>query len=297
MVKTLHRGYYKITLSIIRMLILIIAVGQFAFLLRGSLNLVSAEPNVSILSSSGFLNSIEHYSVVGEIKNTGDKSIGNITLEATFYDANHNVVSTVDSQSALASLPLDRKSPFVVYLNDPAKASMVKTYEVLVKSYQEVPTREGSVTIVSNKYDNQSIYGVVENEGYLPAKLVRVYATFYDENETVVDVSMSSVSLEIARASNDLYEIEYPPRDVLNRTIFDRAEWYSLTAESNEYSAKEEVGLTPFALGETPGGDNSIFYIFAILVGISGATLLVVFLIAKVRERSRKRRRFKRIEK
>jgi hypothetical protein len=251
---------------------------------------------VSILSSSGFLNSLEHYSVVGEIENTGDKSIGNITLEAIFYDANHNVVSTEDSKSALASLSLGRKSPFVIYLSDRAKASMVKTYEVLVKSYQEMPTREGSVTIVSNKYDNQSIYGVVENEGYLPATLVRVYATFYDENETVVDVSMSSVSLEIARASNDIYEVEYPPRDIMNRTIFERAEWYSLTAESKEYSAKEEIGLTPFALAETPGGDNSIFYVFAILVGISAATLLVVFLIAKVRERSRKRRRLKRIE-
>lgn len=296
MVKTLHWGYTRITLSVTRILILIIAVGQFAFLLRGSLNLANAEPDLSMLSSSGFLNSIGHYSVVGEIQNDGDKNLGNITLEATFYDANHNVVSSVDSQSTLSSLPSGRKSPFVIYLNDQTKALTVKTYEVLVKSYQETAEWGKSVTIVSNKYDNQSIYGVVENEGYLAANFVRVYATFYDENETVVDVSMSSVFLKINRASNEIYEIEYPPRDILNRTIFQRAEWYSLTAESNEYSAKEEIGLSPFALPEEPE-DNSIFYIFAILVGISAATLLIVFLIAKTREKTRKRRRFKNIQK
>jgi hypothetical protein len=132
---------------------------------------------------------------------------------------------------------------------------------------------------------------VIENKGYGSASFVRVYATFYDENKTVVDVSTSSMFTSMERATTEIYEVGYPGVDALNRSIFERARWYSLTAESLEYGLEAEIALTYFTSPENgaEADGNYIFYVFAILVGISAAGLLMVFLIAKAREKAKRR--------
>jgi len=235
------------------------------------------------------MTSIGYYRVVGEIENVGDRNFGNIILEVKFYETNNNMVCSVNSSSTLSALPPGRKSSFSIYLNNKTQSLMVNSYEVHVISYQETPALEKKLNIISHKYDNESIYGVIENKGYNKASYVRVYATFYDENKTVVDVSTSTMFGSMERATTEIYEILYLGLDVSDRSIFQRARWYSLTAESREYSIEAEIGLTYFALPEK-ADDYYIFYLFAILVGISAASLLMAFVIAKTREKARRRR-------
>lgn len=283
-----------IAFSTVKILILLIVLNQFAFLQCGLLIRVNADLAIDILSSKGFLTPIGYYQVTGEIKNVGDTNFGKIILNVDFYDDNNNMICSVNSSSTLSALPPGRKSPFSIYLTNDAQSLMVKSYEVQVMSYQETPMLEKKLVIVSYDYDNESIYGAIENVGYTNATYVRLFATFYDENETVVDVSMSSMFISMERATTEYYEILYPGPDTLNRSIFQRAQWYSLTGESREYSVENETELSYFALPEDGTNDStndySIFYIFAVLVGISAAGLLTAFVIAKSRQKAKRRR-------
>jgi tetrahydromethanopterin S-methyltransferase subunit B len=236
------------------------------------------------------MTSIGYYRVVGEIENVGDRNFGNIILEVNFYEADGNMIRSINSSSTLSSLSPDRKSSFGVYLTDEAQSLMVNSYEVHVINYTETTPLEKKLNFIYYKYDNVSIYGEIENKGYEEAKFVRIFATFYDENETVVDTGAFMIN-SMERATTMSFEVAYPGVDALNRSIFERARWYSLTAESREYGLDPEVPLTYFTFPENgaEADGNYIFYVFAILVGISAAGLLTVFLIAKAREKAKRR--------
>jgi PKD repeat protein len=142
------------------------------------------------------------------------------------------------------------------------EASRVRSYDVSIISYVETnQAKPYSLSIEPQKvrYDNTTIYGIIENNGYVAANKTMVYATFYDKDGTVVDMSSTDPGTveDIPKAQNTWFMIGH----YVLSNIFERARWFSLTAECLQYSLEKETGLLrflppPFVIFSVDPGTN-----------------------------------------
>jgi hypothetical protein len=243
---------------------------------------VNAAISVDILSYKGGLTPDNFYRVIGEVKNTGDQSVENITLKVSLYDSNHQTIKVLEEPTEVQVLLPERKSPFSIYFNNQTLAPLVSTCEASIIHYDESAGKPTGLEIVWHGFDNTSIYGQIRNPESSTANSVAVWATFYDTNLQVVDVSYDGGIAFLTSHSDEQFEIMFPSLD-----IFERAKYYSLTAESTEYAVEKETTLMQLS----PEENFDIFYFFAILVGVSAIIILVSILIARIRSKKNPRRR------
>jgi PKD repeat protein len=205
---------------------------------------VEAQAEVEILTHSGYITPLGMYRVVGEAKNLGSRFLGPVDLNFTFYDANNSIIPTLtkNGTTVLDVLSPNRTSPFSCYVT--TQVEMIRSYSVSVIGYTTATAKPYDLNIVAHSYDNTSIYGVIENRGYVNASNTIVFATFYDENKNVVDESATEPGSidDIGRAYTTVFHISH----FVLPHIFERARWYSLTAECEQYALMEEAGLTRF---------------------------------------------------
>ena len=90
----------------------------------------------SVLSKTGSLNSIGYYEVVGEVKNTGSKSVTYVRVDITCYDSAGKVVATSFTYSDPKDLSAGQTAPFKAYVTDKNVASKIVSFEVQVQCQQ-----------------------------------------------------------------------------------------------------------------------------------------------------------------
>jgi PKD repeat protein len=239
----MHRNRNAIPVFPIKVLVLILVVSLFFCLSRVLFAEVKAETEVQILSHSGYTTPENMFRVVGEVTNLGNRFLGPVFLNFTFYDTGNNIILSKNDSIILSVLAPNRTSPFTSYVVG-NQASMVSSYSVSVASYSLATARPYDLNIVAQKYDNTSVYGVIENRGYVNVSSTMVYATFYDDSKKVVDSSSTDPGAieDIERGKSTAFEISH----LVLPHIFERAKWYSLTAECLQYSLMQEEGLVRF---------------------------------------------------
>jgi hypothetical protein len=215
--------------------------------LNGALLRVSsaeASTDIEILSYKGFLTSFETYRVAGEVKNVGNETYS-IFLNVILYDKNNNVIISKEVQTELSAVGPNRTSPFALQLTDKSQSSNVSRCEVTLSRYEQTQPKEGKLKLQS-AIGYSGIAGEISNQGNSTANKVVVFATFYDEDGNVVEITSSEVIFSINSYSSEVFTIYYPSPDISNKNIFSRSRWYSLTTESMEYAIYEETGLIEF---------------------------------------------------
>jgi hypothetical protein len=238
-----------------------------------------------VISHKGFLTT-EGFRVVGEVENSGSQSLTNVTLEYKFYDSNNQTIQTLEYPTALDVIPPGRKSPISIYLSNQTEASRVKTYEVNVVSYQECPKKPAELNITWIAYDNVSIYGGIRNYALNGTRFAVVFATFYDENRSVVDVSSSEYIMDFSAQSDEQFEIY-----LLSEDVFKSPTWFSLTAESVDYSAMAETSLVRLTLNPPHENSPTDYFWLGVLVGIPAIAVLAVFLVTRRKRKKSPRKR------
>ncbi len=244
---------------------MILAICQVTFLSRISIAEETSGTDVQLLSYSGFPTPEGMYRVAGEVVNNGSKVLGNVTLDVTSYDANNLVISKNQTVLSLATLRPGRKSPFVMYLagQDQTKVSRCT---VSVLAADQVSLKPSMLDLIGVKNSEKSVYGVLYNAGD-DSRYPAVYSTFYDVNKTVVEVvdsSDSGLGVTLTGGSSTYFEINFPRLDISNRSLFQKAQWFSVTAETRNYSIIAEVGyirLVPPPVANFTMDPPSDFYV------------------------------------
>lgn len=242
----MHRDEYSLPRFPKEAIILVLLISQLACLSRVTVVNVRAQVDeVQILSHSGSTTPQGWYRVVGELKNFGDRFLS-VTVNFNYYDANGSLIVSKNSSTALTVISPNRTAPFGNYLTNP-EASRVRSYDISIISYVETnQAKPYSLSIEPQKvrYDNTTIYGIIENNGYVAANKTMVYATFYDKDGGVVDLSSTDPGTveDIPKAQNTWFMIGH----YVLSNIFERAKWFSLTAECLQYSLEKETGLLRF---------------------------------------------------
>jgi hypothetical protein len=213
-------------------------------LLPVSLAEIDVDKEIEILSYTGFIDSLRWYRVVGEVKNVGSKTLGDVNVTVTLYDSNNHIIVSRQVQTELSVVEPNRITPFTFYLTDVTQSSIVDRCEAKVSSCNEAQPKEAKLKLYSI-YNPQAITGEINNEGTSETVHVTVIATFYDQNKRVIETGSTDI-YRLGSYQSESFTIYYPPPDISNKSIFERARWYSITAESYEYVIDKETGLIDF---------------------------------------------------
>lgn len=244
------------------------------FLISPSILVTESAQQVVILSHCGFVAyNNDYYIIAGEVQNTGSVSVREVNINATLYNAQDEILANVSSVAFLTVMLPGRKAPFVLMWLGGEKALQVVRYTLAAPSYSlHLEDKPQKLEILWSTYSFPSVEGGIINLGDENATAVKIIATFYDENGTVVAAN-SDLYARIAFDSQQEFEVQYP---FLEDDLMARAKSYELTAESREYALKISQ----------EDGTNYYIYIFAAVVAISAISIVAIL---KTRKKSRRK--------
>jgi len=206
---------------------------------------VNAEYNVVAMSDSSFISELSgYYCIYGEVQNIGDTAVQSVTITATYYDSNDNILTTDYGVSVLDVLLPNAKSAFGIILLNEADVEQIDHYTLNVTYTDFTYTIEQALNIKSHSsYISSSnrihITGEITNNGNEASPWTQLFATFYDSNGEVVGNDMTVLEPhDIPAGTTQSFDMEYTDDEITPRVAS-----YRLTAESspNKYTVITEV--------------------------------------------------------
>ncbi|HDQ06954.1 MAG TPA: hypothetical protein ENN36_09600 [Candidatus Bathyarchaeota archaeon] len=202
---------------------------------------VQAAGDVRIVTHSSFYTSLNTLYIVGEVENTGDMATEFTKVNATFYDAEDQIIDTRIGYATLDVLLPGRKSPFYVMLFEDDMSLAVDDYSLTVSWKDREAGKEEGLEILSfsdhmDDWDFLHVTGEIRNTGSTTATDVKVHATFYDSEGTVVGRNEESAEpTTLSPDQTGTFDIQ-----LIYAHQIEKVASYSLTAESEEYALVPE---------------------------------------------------------
>ncbi len=167
------------------------------------------ESVVKIVAKRGYITSNGFPTIVGFVKNTGQKNIKDVKIVATFYcnkgrliGEKEDIPAVIYTYSELTVLAPNEMSPFKISLTpekvkelENFQVDKIKKYKVEVVGYNftdetpytdfEVLASKGGITGDTGCY---VVSGEIKNTGQRTAEQVKVIGVFYDDQGRIIDV-------------------------------------------------------------------------------------------------------------
>lgn len=96
------------------------------------------EGQLEIVNTTSYLDNYNDYNVVGEIKNSTNRTLENITLELSITDSDGNQIESVEIQPFIYTLSPKTSSPFGYYIS--VDDQQPADFKVSIKSYDQTST-------------------------------------------------------------------------------------------------------------------------------------------------------------
>jgi hypothetical protein len=180
------------------------------------------------------------FHVVGEVQNVIEENIKDVSIKIIFYDEYGAVINADYIHSKFKMLDIltpGQKAPFEKVLLDEEASNRVARYEFLVEcnitmeepAMLEIPSHSSSISPSGRCFE---IVGEVENIESENIEDATVFATFYDQQGTVIGATPSSYGeIDILVPGQKLpFSLSYYGRE----GITERIQSYSLCAEGTK---------------------------------------------------------------
>jgi hypothetical protein len=139
------------------------------------------------------------FHVVGEVQNVIEENIKDVTIKIIFYDEYGAVIDADYMYSEFKMLDIltpGQKAPFEKVLLDAEASKKVARYEFLVESnitmeepaLLEIPNHSSHMSSLGTCFE---VVGEVENIGSENVEDTKIFATFYDQQGTVIGATLS----------------------------------------------------------------------------------------------------------
>lgn len=202
---------------------------------------VQAESEVVIVSDSSFYTITNMLYIVGEVENTGDVATKFTKINATFYDAEDQVIDTKVGYASLDILLPGRKAPFYVMMDEADGSLSVDDYSLTISWRDCEEGKEIGLEVTSSDdnidaLDYFHVTGEIKNIGTETATEVTVCTTFYDSEGTVIGRDWGEVE------PTDLEPNQTATFDstLIYSELIEQVASYSITAESENYALVPE---------------------------------------------------------
>src|SRR5512133_1142386 len=152
----------------------------------------SAEQNFTFQKKSFSVDESKLAHVFGEIKNTSNKPVTDIIVQASFYDSHHTLLNKFKRSTDIRTLNPGDITPFGILYYDLKTVDLISSY-TLSASGKDTGAKPKALHIESynSRIDILGFYyvnGIVSNKGPGPATDTLVVATMYDKNGNIVSI-------------------------------------------------------------------------------------------------------------
>lgn len=195
----------------------------------------SAEQNFTFQKKTFSVDESKLAHVFGEIKNTSNKPITDIIVQASFYDSHHTLLNKFKRSTDIRTLNPGDITPFEILYYDFKTVDLISSYTLSASGKDtEVKPKALHIESYNSRIDILGFYyvnGIVSNKGPGPATDTLVIATMYDKNGNVVS---------IGRAMAEPVNITSHSAAAFGIAITDKLQTYkvknfSLSADSDQY--------------------------------------------------------------
>jgi hypothetical protein len=269
----------------------VIVCTVFVFSLVSSPNFFAqaAYTGVTVLSHSSYVNSSGHFIVVGEVQNTGNHVLGNVSLDVIVSGSDGSQFLNGTTMAYVNDFLPQQKAPFYLDFGkiDYTTLPDAITFDFIVSNHP--PTNyiqypDLSMTVSSNGIVNDAyvVSGSINNSGSQTASDIKVVGTYY--NSAGIVVAVGSVTLKdplIPNNSVNFSVSEFDASPNLTTKISD----YSLLVQTSTQQFNLPPSMSPTPSAESSGSSWLVY------VGVSAVVIVVVAFAVLVFLRKRKERR------
>ena len=195
----------------------------------------AAEQNFIFQKKSFFVDESKLAHVFGEIKNSSNKPVTDIIVQASFYDSHHTLLNKFKRSTDIRTLNPGDISPFEILYYDFKTVDLIDKYTLsAIGQDTEVKPKALHIESYNSRIDILGFYyvnGIISNKGPQPATDTLVIATMYDKNGNVISVG---------RAMAEPVNITSHSEAAFGIAITDKLQTYkvkdfSLSADSDQY--------------------------------------------------------------
>ena len=197
------------------------------------------QTSVKLLKTFGYLDSEQHFVVFGEVENQGG-TVQFVEVIAQFFDQELKPLTSVSGSIAIERLHAGQISPFVIRLDDPNLAKMVRTFTVSIGNFNPAEEKQRKLDIISHKVetseDTITVSGRIANDGSSTSDDTKVMVVLYNPvGEPVRFVSAFTDPRNVLPFSSGTFSLKMDVRDI--GTI----SGYAIYGESSAYTETKRV--------------------------------------------------------
>jgi hypothetical protein len=199
---------------------------------------LSADDDFMIQNISSFIDESAIMHIYGEIRNTSDMSIANVTVNGSFYDDNGKLLNVYRRSCELPTVNAGSVCPFEILYIDTKTTNNINDFKL---SALGIVTNNSKPTTlkfysVNSRLDILGFYyinGRISNEGSVTATDSSVVATLYDKDGKVIAIGRALAEpINIVPGSQANFGIAVTEKSQAYKT-----ERYSLMAYSTQYAS------------------------------------------------------------
>lgn len=145
---------------------------------------------LGLISDNNYTDDFNTLTIVGEVRNDSNLTVGQTDITVTFYDSAGVVIDTVSGKTLIDVIPPGEKSPFVINLKRPAGLNSHSLRAVA----RPVPAEQSAQLTVAEtrRFEDEAgffhVKGRIENAGSTTARRIKVAAIIYDRSNRVINV-------------------------------------------------------------------------------------------------------------
>lgn len=175
------------------------------------------EEKLAILSDYAYVDDLDYFHVVGEVKNTNSQNLEEAEVKVTFFDEEGTPVIDGRSFVYIDVLQPEQKAPFeIIFHSSPSVANykLEANYQITNRQpYKDIEIEESSLQPADGGY--YSIVGEIRNTGDKAMDTVYIVATLYDVSKKVVGASWTFSEKEsIKPGENSTFSLVLDPQEV-----------------------------------------------------------------------------------
>lgn len=199
-------------------------------------------PEVSILSiASRYDADLGSFHIIGELVNNMDTPVKNVRLNATFYDAEGNILGATTGTPYIEYLRPQERSAFdMAAYGDLARKVNDYSYYRISKSWNGVQESRPSLLdfdLRDIKIDQCGYYhflGVVTNYGREPAREIILSAAFYNDKNQITESALTSIiGIDGSLPPTKQGSVEL----LVDERMLSQFSYYSFNVQSAEYTS------------------------------------------------------------
>ncbi len=268
--------------------VIVCTVFVFSLVLSPNVFVQAAYTGVTVLSHSSYVSSSGHFIVVGEVQNTGNHVLGNVSLDVVVSASNGSQFLSGTTMAYVNDFLPQQKAPFYLDFGkiDFNTIPDVITFDFNVSNhpptnYIEYP--DLSLIVSSNGIVNNAyvVSGSISNSGSQTANDIKVVGTYYNSAGIVVAVGfviLNDPLIPNSSANFTVSEFDASPK------LVSKISNYSLLVQTST----QQFNL-PSSASPTSSTSSSVLPTASIVAVVGVVVIVVVAVAALVFLRKRRR--------